>query len=101
MPRLARRINDLPQGQRLTIINPGSVRDIVDAETIIDSILHLAVKRSRGTVNIGSGSGMSIADIARHVAIRLGKDVDIEGEAKGQPDALVADIEPLRLIIAS
>jgi hypothetical protein len=42
---------------------------------------------------------MSIADIARHVAVRLGKEMDIEGE--GEPDALVADIEPLRRIIAS
>jgi nucleoside-diphosphate-sugar epimerase len=101
VPRLARQINDLPQGQRLTIINPDSVRDIVDAESVIDAILYLAVKRFCGTVNIGSGSGMSVADIARHVAIRLGKDVDIQGEPKGKADAFVADIEPLRGIIAS
>jgi nucleoside-diphosphate-sugar epimerase len=101
LPRLVRRISDLQQGQRLTIINPGSVRDIVDAETVIDLILYLAVRRSRGTVNIGSGSGMSVADIARHIAIRLGKEIDIEADAKGEPDALVADIEPLRGIIAS
>src|SRR5712692_7564397 len=31
LPRLVRRISDLPEGQRLTIPNPGSVRDIVDA----------------------------------------------------------------------
>jgi nucleoside-diphosphate-sugar epimerase len=99
LPRLTRRITELQPGQRLTVVNPGSVRDIVDAETVIDSILYLAVKRFCGTVNIGSGSGMSIADIARHVAVRLGKEMDIEGE--GEPDALVADIEPLRRIIAS
>jgi nucleoside-diphosphate-sugar epimerase len=101
IPRLTRRIGDLKPGERLKIINPGSVRDFVDAETVIDSILYLAVKRFDGTVNIGSGFGTTIADIARHVAMRLGKEMDVEGEDKGESDVLVADIEPLRRIIAS
>ncbi len=100
VPRLLRRIRELQLGQPLTIANAGSLRDIVDAETVIDSILHLAVRRFCGTVNIGSGSGISIADIARHLAVRLGKEIDIESEAKGKTDALVADIEPLRHAIA-
>lgn len=101
LPRLARQIGDLRRGERLTIMNPGSVRDFVDAETVIDSVLYLAARRFRGTVNIGSGFGVTIADIARHVAIRLGKEIDIAGEDKGKSDALVADIEPLRQVIAS
>jgi nucleoside-diphosphate-sugar epimerase len=101
VPRLLRRIRELRRGQPLMIANPGSLRDIVDAETVIDSVLHLAVRRFCGTVNIGSGSGMSIADIARHLAVGLGKEIDIESEAKGKSDALVADVEPLRRLIAS
>jgi nucleoside-diphosphate-sugar epimerase len=81
-------------------MNPRSVRDIVDAETVIDSILYLAARRFCGTVNIGSGLGMSVADIARRVATQLGKELDIEGKDKGESDALVADIEPLRHIIS-
>jgi nucleoside-diphosphate-sugar epimerase len=100
LPRLARQISNLREGQRLTIMNPRSVRDIVDAETVIDSILYLAARRFCGTVNIGSGLGMSVADIARRVATQLGKELDIEGKDKGESDALVADIEPLRHIIS-
>src|SRR5229473_2679750 len=80
LPRLARRIGELPRGERLTITNPDAVRDFVDAETVIDSILYLAARRFRGTVNIGSGLGMSIAHIAQQVAIRLGKEIDIKGD---------------------
>lgn len=101
IPRLERQIRGLGEGERLTVANPASVRDIVDAETVIDAILYLAVKRFCGTVNIGSGSGASVADLARHLATRLGKEVHIDGEAGGQPDGLVADIEPLRRVIAS
>lgn len=101
IPRLERQIRDLGDGERLTVVNPGSVRDIVDAEVIIDAILYLAMRRSCGTVNIGSGSGTSVADVAQRLAGRLGRELHIDGEARGQPDALVADIEPLRRIIAS
>lgn len=100
VPSLIRRIGDLRHGEKLKLVNPDALRDILDAETVVDAILHLALRRSQGTVNIGSGKPMSVADIAKHAAAKLGKDPVIEADTKGTADALVADVEPLRTIIS-
>lgn len=99
VPSLIRRIEDLKHGQALKVVNPEAIRDILDAETVVDAILHLALQRAQGTVNIGSGKAMTVADIARHVAAAFGKALVIEADTKGTADALVADVEPLRTII--
>lgn len=96
VPMLKRRIEELPEGGELEIINPDSIRDIMDAETVIDSILHLARRRYNGTINIGTGKGMSIADIAEHVAEKIGKNISIRGVDKARPNSLVADVEELK-----
>lgn len=100
VPSLIRRIKDLRDGEKLKVVNPDALRDILDAETVVDAILHLALTRAQGTVNIGSGKPMTVADIARHIAAKLGKNVVIEADTKGTADALVADIEPLRAMIS-
>ena len=99
VPSLIRRIGDLGRGEKLTLANPDALRDILDAETVVDAILHLARRRARGTINIGSGEPMTVADIARHVAATLGKTLDVEGELAESANALVADVAPLRTAI--
>lgn len=101
VPTLIRRIRELRNGQRLSLVNPGALRDIADAETVIDAILYLAHQRSQGTLNIGSGKPRTVGDIARYLAAKYGKELDIAGEITGTEDALVADIDPLRQIIIS
>jgi len=101
VPRIIQKIKTLTPHKPLVIANPTSVRDIVDAETVVDSILYLAMSRFCGTVNIGSGSGMTISNIARHVAVTLGKNIVIKSEAIEEPNQFVADVTPLRQIIAT
>jgi nucleoside-diphosphate-sugar epimerase len=99
VPGLIRRIGGLGRGERLKLVDPDALRDILDAETVVDVILHLALRRAQGTINIGSGKPTTVADIARHIAAGLGKGLDIEADTIGAANALVADIEPLRTII--
>ena len=95
VPTLMRKIKELPDGGELNVVNPDSIRDIMDAETIIDVILHLAQKRFKGTINIGSGESISIRDIAHHIAKTIDKEVIITGVNEDQPNSYVADIEQL------
>ena len=99
VPTLLRKIKETPENGVLEIINPDSVRDIMDAETVIDCVLHLSQKRFRGVINIGSGKGMSIKDIAYHLEESLGKKIKICGINKLPPNALVADVQILKQII--
>lgn len=99
IPTLLRKTEETPENGLLEVINPDSVRDIVDAETVIDCILHLSQKRFKGIINIGSGKGMSIKDIAYHVMKLLEKKIQICEVNKFQPNALVADVRILKQVI--
>jgi len=99
VPTLMRKIKELPENGILDLINPDSVRDIMDAKTVIDCILHLARKRFKGTLDIGSGKGVSVADLAKGIAAKLGKEIQIQGINKSLPNSLVADIEDLQRIL--
>lgn len=101
VPTLLRRIESLAPGERLVVHNAASVRDILDAETVIDAVLHLVARRAAGTVNIGSGSGLGIGEIARRMADRLGRRIDIEPAPGGVADALIADVSRLRGILSA
>ena len=96
VPTLRRKIEATPENGTLNIANPDSVRDIVDAETVIDCILHLARNHFTGIVNIGSGEGKRIIDIARHVMKLANKNILIKGINETTPDSLVADVTLLR-----
>ena len=71
----------------------------MDAETVIDCVLHLAVNNFIGVVNIGSGKGMRIMEIAEHLAMLAGKNILFDGENKITPNSLVANVTLLKKIL--
>ncbi len=101
VPSLIAQIRSLPEGDALPLRCPGSVRDILDAETVIDAILHLARSRYEGVINIGSGKGVTVADIALALAKRLERTVTIACESDEGENSLVANVSRLRHAIRS
>lgn len=100
VPTLGHAIAALAEGAALPVFNADSLRDISDAETMIDAVFHLAERRWQGTLNIGAGAGWSVGAIAQHIARRLGKTIRVEPQPAGVPDALIADVAPLRRALA-
>lgn len=100
VPSLRQKISALHDGDVLEIDNPSSVRDIQDAEQVIDVILHLARRRAIGTINIGTGVGQSVSDIALSIAQALGKKIELRGVDRGPAGALIANISRLRKVLA-
>lgn len=100
VPALARRIEDTPENGVLNIINADCVRDIIDAETVIDCVLHLAVSNFVGVVNIGSGVGTRIIDIAGHIAKQARKKIQFKSDNKIIPDSLIANVALLKKILS-
>lgn len=100
VPSLRRSIAALPDGDALEIDNPSSVRDIQDAEAVIDVILHLARRAAVGTVNIGTGRGRTVSDIALAIAQALGKKIRVTGVDRAHPGSLIADTTRLRSLLA-
>lgn len=100
VPTLRRKINETPEKGVLEIVNPNSVRDIMDAETVVDCVFHLAQKHFKGILNIGSGKGMSVKNITCHIMKLLGKTPKIRGVNKTKPNALVADVHVLKQVLS-
>jgi nucleoside-diphosphate-sugar epimerase len=100
VPSLRLRIAGVPDGGGiLRVANPSSVRDILDAETVIDAVLALAQRRCTGILNVGAGRGLTVEAIAQRLADRAGKNVTIEPEGVGIPNTLVADTSRLRVAL--
>jgi nucleoside-diphosphate-sugar epimerase len=100
VPNLRERIAALRDGATLEIQNPASVRDIQDAGHVIDVILALAQRRATGILNIGTGVGLTVREIALRVAQSLGKRITVTGVDRGAPSALIADTTRLRGLLA-
>ncbi|HEY8538595.1 MAG TPA: NAD(P)-dependent oxidoreductase [Steroidobacteraceae bacterium] len=100
VPSLRKRIAELRDGETLTVTNPSAVRDIQDAEGIIDCILHLASKQAVGIVNIGTGVGTSVRQIAARIARELNKNIRIDGVDRDMPGALIADTSKLQHLLS-
>jgi UDP-glucose 4-epimerase len=100
VPSLAWKIKQLPDNGMLEVMDGKSIRDIMDAETVIDCLLYLAKGRFKGTLNIGSGVGMDVEGIARHIALRLKKRIRIKRIRTKPPDSLVADVNVLKNFIS-
>lgn len=100
VPNLRQKISALGDGAVLEIANAASVRDIQDAEHVIDTILHLAQRTATGTVNIGTGVGRSVSEIALLVARALDRKIQVSGKQSGPPESLIADTKRLRSLLA-
>jgi nucleoside-diphosphate-sugar epimerase len=101
VPTLRRRIGELADGATLQVVNPSAVRDIQDADTVVDCILQLAQRGTRGTFNIGTGVGLSVREIAFAVARQLGKSLRIDGVDRDAAACLIADTHRLKQALAS
>jgi nucleoside-diphosphate-sugar epimerase len=95
IPGLLRRIDEADRGATLVVRGGHNVRDFLTTRKIVDAIRVLHEHRVTGVVDIGSGEGVSVLDVARRLAARKGReDLRIVTEDE-ERSVLVAD--PARL----
>ena len=80
----------------LDLSSPRTTRDFLDADTVVDALLALAVLGHCGVVNIGSGRGTSIEELAHHLSRLHHTQVRIRDRHDATPDYLVADVAALQ-----
>ena len=101
IPSLRARILELDDGGPLRVSNSTAVRDILDVETVVDCVLHLAERQVVGVLNIGSGLGTTVAGLARQLAAGIGRTIAVESAGEATADAVVANVRRLKLALAS
>lgn len=92
-PKMKERIKD-DDLNSFELYGADSVRDISNAEEIVDSIYELFENKVIGTYNIGSGKGIKIQDFVASLTTKK-----INFVKKGSVDYLVADISKLNKVL--
>lgn len=91
-------IRQLRAGEPVHLKTPNSIKDYIHSEDVARALLHLIRPGCDGAVNIGTGVGIRIGEIARRVAFLLGRPELVEqGPGAQAPlDRVVADNRRLR-----
>jgi UDP-glucose 4-epimerase len=93
-------LHRIDQGQSIKIFGDGSaLRDYVFVEDVAGVVSRLVVERiETGTVNVGSGVGMTVLDVAKTISDAVGKDALIDHQPERSFDVrdIVLDITRLR-----
>jgi nucleoside-diphosphate-sugar epimerase len=96
VPRL---IDDLSAGRDVVVQNPQAVRDFLPVQMIGDALAAVTVSPVTGVVDVGSGTGVRLGDLARWLGESLNAAQHvILGDAADAEPAVVADVTALRTI---
>jgi nucleoside-diphosphate-sugar epimerase len=86
--------------KKIELWDPSTVRDLMYIEDTVDALTAVAASPDRSIVNVGSGRGLAVGELAKLIAERVGPGVeivDLHKKVIGSP-ALVANNERLRAL---
>jgi len=91
-------IDKLKKGEEVVLRTPGSVKDYIFIDDLAAALLTVVEKRFRGTINLGTGVGVSVEEIARQLGSLLGRPQLVKVADNPAPDPfpfVVADNQKL------
>ena len=91
--------HSLSTGEKVVLKTPNSVKDYIYIEDLASALLILVEAQYAGTINLGTGTGVSVHEIARCVGTLLNRPNLIELADQADPDAfpfVVADATRLK-----
>jgi nucleoside-diphosphate-sugar epimerase len=92
-------IQKLSRGEKLVLKTPNSTKDYIFVEDLAEAILTVVEQRFQGSINLGTGSGLTVRQIAQTLAQMLNRVelIDEASLATSDPlDFVVADASRLR-----
>jgi nucleoside-diphosphate-sugar epimerase len=94
-------IDKLKRDEKIVLKTPESTKDYIYIEDLSNALLTVLEKRYRGTINLGTGTGLSVREIAQTIGVMIGKPQLIEHANPPQVDPMgyvVADVTRLRAL---
>jgi len=95
-PTIIDRLKNEDLSKPFKLIGANSIRDLSNAEDIVDKMIKLMEVRACGIVNIGSGIGITIAEFAQKLADQK---LNIVSDATETTSILIADVNKFKEII--
>lgn len=90
----------ISRNEEILLKTPDSVRDYIFIEDVAEALLLTLERRWRGTINIGTGTGVSVREIALSIAEIIGvlARINVPDLVPDPYDCLVADVTRLRAL---
>jgi nucleoside-diphosphate-sugar epimerase len=88
-------IRQLSEGKAVNISAPGSLRDYIFVDDAASGLCQAIESRAIGAVNVGTGKGVAIKDLARRIAALLRADESLLQSTAGAPP------DPAPVIVAN
>jgi nucleoside-diphosphate-sugar epimerase len=92
-------ISSLRRGDEVVLRTPESTKDYIHIDDLAEAILRIAEARVDGTMNLGTGTGVTVREIAGRLATMLGRPDRVRSATPTVPDpfgSVVADATRLR-----
>lgn len=89
----------LASGEKVTLKTPQSTKDYIFIADLAEALLTVIENRFAGTINLGTGVGISVREIARALSVMLGREDLVEEAQETVADPLgyvVADASRIR-----
>lgn len=87
------------RGEKVLLKTPSSTKDYIFIEDLAAALLAVVENKVRGPINVGTGTGSSVREIAGRLACLMGKPLLVEEADPPEPDPfpfVVADATKLR-----
>jgi nucleoside-diphosphate-sugar epimerase len=92
-------IQKLARNEKIVLKTPNSTKDYIYITDLAAALLTVLEKKFAGTINLGTGTAMSVKEIAQTIAQEMGKEHLVEAASQSDPDPLpyvVADASKLK-----
>lgn len=92
-------IRSIGRGEKIVLKTPNSIKDYINIDDLAAALLAVAENRFFGTINLGTGNGVSVRAVAETIARLVGKSVMMEPSptnVTGTENPVVADATKLR-----
>jgi nucleoside-diphosphate-sugar epimerase len=86
-------IQKFSRGEKMILKTPDSTKDYIFIEDLAEALLTVVEKQFQGTINLGTGVGISVREIAHTIGKLMGKE-DLVGEVNPP------EIDPLGYVVA-
>ena len=94
-------INQIRRGEILELKNGDSIKDFIFIDDLAAAILTVATGDAQGAINLATGTGVPVREVARTIAELLGRPERVRETAPAVPDPfgfVVADVQRLRAL---